>query len=40
VGTQRVGVVGVVGPTRLRYGKVISLVRFLADTLADALSQA
>jgi heat-inducible transcriptional repressor len=39
-GTQRAGVVGVVGPTRLRYGKMISLVRFLADTLADALSQA
>ncbi len=39
VGGSPVGVVGVIGPTRMRYGKVISLVRFLADTLGDALGQ-
>lgn len=39
VGGRPAGVVGVVGPTRLRYGKVIGLVRFLAASLGDALSQ-
>jgi heat-inducible transcriptional repressor len=38
-GGRAVGVVGVVGPTRLRYGRVVSLVRFLAETLGDALSR-
>jgi len=38
VGGQPVGVVGVIGPTRMRYGKVVSLVRFLAESLGDALS--
>jgi len=33
------GVLGIVGPTRMRYGKVISLVCFLADSLGEALSQ-
>src|SRR5579883_3226214 len=39
VGGRPAGVVAIVGPTRMRYGKVISLVRFLADTLSDVLSQ-
>jgi len=34
------GVVGIVGPTRMRYGKVVSLLSFLADSLAEALGQA
>lgn len=36
VGDRPTGVVAVIGPTRMRYGKVISLVRFLADSLGDA----
>jgi len=39
VGGRSVGVLGIIGPTRIPYGKVISLVRFLADSLGDALSQ-
>jgi heat-inducible transcriptional repressor len=34
-----VGVIGVVGPTRMRYGKMISLVRTLAESVSDALSR-
>jgi heat-inducible transcriptional repressor len=33
------GVLGIVGPTRLPYAKAISLVRFLADCLGEALSR-
>ncbi len=40
VGDHPAGVVAVIGPTRMRYGKVISLVRFLAESLGDALDQA
>ncbi len=39
VGGRCAGVVGVIGPTRLRYGRVISLVRFLADSLEDVLGR-
>lgn len=31
------GVIGIVGPTRMRYGKIVSLVSFLADSLGEAL---
>ncbi len=34
------GVIGIVGPTRMRYSKVVSLVSFLADSLGEALAQA
>ena len=34
------GVVGIIGPTRMRYGKVVSLLSFLADSLGEALRQA
>lgn len=34
------GVIGIVGPTRMRYSKVVSLVSFLADSLGEALGQA
>ncbi len=40
VGDRPAGVVAVIGPTRMRYGKVISLVRFLAESLGDAFGQA
>jgi len=33
------GVIGIVGPTRMRYSKVVSLVSFLADSLGEALAQ-
>jgi len=33
------GVIGIVGPTRMRYGKIVSLVAFLADSLGEALGQ-
>ncbi len=38
VGGQPIGALGIVGPTRMHYGRVISLVRFLADSLSDALA--
>ena len=31
------GVIGIVGPTRMRYGKIVSLVSFLAESLGEAL---
>ncbi len=34
------GVIGIIGPTRMRYSKVVSLVSFLADSLGEALQQA
>ncbi|HEX9247632.1 MAG TPA: heat-inducible transcriptional repressor HrcA [bacterium] len=40
VGDRPAGVVGIVGPTRMQYGKVISLLSFLADSLAEAIGQA
>ena len=39
VGGSPVGVLGIVGPTRIPYGKVVSLVRFLADSLGEALGR-
>jgi heat-inducible transcriptional repressor len=40
VGDRPAGVVAAIGPTRMRYGKVITLVRFLADALGEALGRA
>lgn len=31
------GALGIVGPTRMKYGKVIAMVRYLAHTLSEAL---
>lgn len=39
VGGRPAGELAVVGPTRMRYGRAISLVRFLADTLGEALGR-
>ena len=39
VADRPAGVLGIVGPTRMRYGRVVSLVRFLADSLGTALEQ-
>ncbi|MDR5697263.1 MAG: hypothetical protein QN135_06070 [Armatimonadota bacterium] len=36
---QPVGVLGVVGPTRMPYGRMIGMVRYLARTLSDRLSR-
>jgi heat-inducible transcriptional repressor len=33
------GVIGIVGPTRMRYSKMVTLVSFLADCLTEALDQ-
>jgi len=35
-----VGVLGVVGPTRMPYGRTIALVRYLAQTLSQTLRRA
>jgi heat-inducible transcriptional repressor len=35
---QPVGVLGIVGPTRMDYARVISLVHYLADSLSDVLA--
>jgi heat-inducible transcriptional repressor len=37
VGGRPAGELAIIGPTRMRYGRAISLVRFLADTLGEAL---
>jgi len=37
IGGRRVGALGIVGPTRMNYARVIPLVRHLADSLSDAL---
>jgi heat-inducible transcriptional repressor len=39
VAERPAGVLGIIGPTRMRYGRVVSLVRFLADSLGTALEQ-
>lgn len=39
VGEDAVGALGIVGPTRMKYGKVISLVRYLAKHMGDALGE-
>jgi len=39
VNGRPLGVLGIVGPTRMRYGKMISLVRTLADSVSAALSR-
>ncbi len=39
-GGRAVGVVGVVGPTRMPYARTIALVRYLAQTLSETLSRA
>lgn len=39
VGGRPAGELAIVGPTRMRYGRAISLVRFLADTLGEALGR-
>ncbi len=39
VGDEGVGALGIVGPTRMKYGKVISLVRYLATHLSDAFGE-
>jgi heat-inducible transcriptional repressor len=38
VGGRAVGTLGIVGPTRMEYARVISLVRYLADSLSDVLA--
>jgi transcriptional regulator of heat shock response len=37
---RAVGVLGVVGPTRMPYARTIALVRYLAHTLSQTLSRA
>jgi heat-inducible transcriptional repressor len=37
VGGRPAGELAIVGPTRMRYGRAISLVRFLSDALGEAL---
>jgi heat-inducible transcriptional repressor len=39
VGGRPAGELAIVGPTRMRYARAISLVRFLADTLGEALNR-
>ena len=33
------GVLGIVGPTRMRYGKIVSLISYLAESLGEALRE-
>ncbi len=38
IGGRPVGALGIVGPTRMQYARVISLVRYLADSFSDAMA--
>ena len=38
-GNLPIGGVAVVGPTRMRYSKVVSVVSFVADSLTDAMKK-
>ncbi|PLX30627.1 MAG: heat-inducible transcription repressor HrcA, partial [Clostridiales bacterium] len=33
------GKIGVIGPTRINYPKIISLVEYMTDTLTDVFSE-
>jgi len=39
MGGRPAGALGIVGPTRMKYGKVISLVRYLAGSLSEILTE-
>jgi len=39
VGKEPMGALGIVGPTRMRYGRVIGLVRYLAKQLGETLEE-
>ena len=39
LGPTPIGGVAVVGPTRMRYPKVVSVVNYVADTVSDAISR-
>jgi len=39
IGDEAMGALGIVGPTRMKYGRVISLVRYLAKELEDVLGE-
>ncbi len=39
IGGRPVGALGIVGPTRMHYARVVSLVRYLAESLSDALAE-
>ncbi len=40
VGGRPAGALGIVGPTRMPYGRVVALVRYLADSVSQALAEA
>jgi heat-inducible transcriptional repressor len=40
VGGRPAGALGIVGPTRMPYGRVVALVRYLADTVSQVLAEA
>ena len=35
---QYVGKIGVIGPTRMRYGEITSIVKYLTDNLSDTFN--
>lgn len=39
MGGHSVGALGIVGPTRMQYGRIISLVRYLAGSIGDLLGE-
>ncbi len=39
VGRTAIGGIAVVGPTRMRYSKIISVVEFVADTVSEAIER-
>ncbi len=39
IGGEVIGAIGVIGPTRMRYSKMFSMVEFIADTLSEILTE-
>jgi len=39
IGDRAMGALGIVGPTRMQYGRIISLVRYLAGSVGELLSE-
>ena len=38
IGDDNVGTIGIIGPTRMNYGKVIAVLDYMGKSLSDMLS--
>ncbi|NMB17428.1 MAG: HrcA family transcriptional regulator, partial [Firmicutes bacterium] len=39
IGGQTIGLVGVLGPTRMEYARAVSVVEYMADNLSEMLTK-